>query len=184
MRRSPRPAPGARSPISDTGSGARLVRLAAAPSVARVVASSEPREMGMGPPPRTAARNASTSLRWPLSGEPHDRLVARRRPAHTVARRKLSRRADRPPRKTSKVSFGKREWPLHHVGDGAERAVGVAQGHLEVVAPACALRGHLDGLRPDPPAQGVDEVATLADKARALRSWLPYQLVAAQRARR
>ena len=48
--------------ISDIRWVLPLVRLAPAPSVARVVATSDPREIGMGAPLRTASKNARTSL--------------------------------------------------------------------------------------------------------------------------
>ena len=53
----------------------QLARLASAAMVARVVATSEASDMGIGPPVRTASKKASSWALWPLSGARHARLV-------------------------------------------------------------------------------------------------------------
>ena len=89
-----------------------VMMLVAAARVARVVAASDDNDIGMGPPVSAAFKKASISPCCPLLAAPNARLDLLRRPDHTVARLKLSRRALRPPLEASKVSFGKRAWPL------------------------------------------------------------------------
>ena len=79
--------------------------------VALVVATSDSTGIGMAAPDTQASTNRVSSARCPLSCPPRARIVSWPRPVQTVALRKLSSRALRPPPVTSSVSLGKRALP-------------------------------------------------------------------------
>ena len=103
--------------------GCPVLRLRPTASVARVVASSDASEIGIGPPRRTAPTNASSSARWPLSTRASaiDRSC-RRRPAtpswHGSCR---AVRCGRP--RTLERLLGDAAVARRDVGDAADRSV-------------------------------------------------------------
>ena len=146
-----------------TCSGLPLSRLSRTAMVALVVAASDSSGIGMAAPARQASTKLASSARWPLSWPPRARIVSWPRPDQTVALRKLSSRALRPPPVASSVSFGKRDVAAGEVADHAAGAVGEPHRDLDVVAVrAAADRVDLLGQAVRPPAQRVQEVTALA----------------------
>ena len=118
--------------------------------------------------PRRPRRNGPPRRAAPCPGRRGPGSCRGPRPAQTVALRKLSSRALRPPPVASSVSFGYRTLPPVEVADHAAGAVGEPHGDLHVVGVRAADRVDLLGQAVRPPAQRVQEVTALAGEPRPL----------------
>src|SRR5438477_248617 len=85
---------------------------AAAPARSAQRPASDAIEIGIGPPVRTADRNASTSAAWPLSRPFGIRELAHFFREYTDARTKSSNFSTLPSAVRSRVSFGKPDEPV------------------------------------------------------------------------
>ena len=143
----------------------KLRRLTAASIVAKVAAvvtTSDSKEIGIGPPERTASTNASSCRSWPLSTDRRLSLFSLARCSR--ARRNESCRTGRlGPGPLPRSFFGipritggevlNRRPPIR--SDSAESSVRLS------MSSSVAAADHFDGVASQPPGGGVDEMATL-----------------------
>ena len=108
------------------------------------------------------SRNAPICAAWPLSTAPKTRATRLRLPDQTVERLKLSSRAVRPAADDLEYLLRIAGVPVGHVRDDPDRAIGEPQVHLKVVRILRCHRVDLGRKRVEPPAERVDEVASLA----------------------